>query len=261
MTTNVTQYGDRRESNIDFFVHLNDGKYTYRRFKDGSQDALRFGSDWRTKDDLAGDNLIAAMGNLIESQQAQINELRQKLREVVAERGGEAENQAFQRKFPVAMTIGQIASKAVAAHAEADDPLADTKPMRVVQDGFDLPSLTLSREVDMPIFPDNNELAMLTLKGELRDGYAVRAYIEFKRDATVDDVKVSVFRLGEEGFTTAVFPSEQAMSKTPQELERIVLKSTEELIDRHEIHQRMRNAPNTYNDPERCGGPSTDLLM
>lgn len=81
MTTNVTRFEDRRESDIDFFVHLNDGKYTYRRYKDGRQDALRFGSDWRTTDEMAGDNLIAAMGYLIESQQAQIESLKAQIKD------------------------------------------------------------------------------------------------------------------------------------------------------------------------------------
>ncbi len=81
MTTNVTRFEDRRESDIDFFVHLNDGKYTYRRYKDGRQDALRFGSDWRTTDDMAGDNLIAAMGYLIESQQTQIESLKAQIKD------------------------------------------------------------------------------------------------------------------------------------------------------------------------------------
>lgn len=76
MTTNVTRYEEKSESRFDFYVHFNEGRYTYRRYKDGRQDALRFGDEWRTADELSGDSLIAAMGRMIEDQQNQIHQLK-----------------------------------------------------------------------------------------------------------------------------------------------------------------------------------------
>lgn len=54
---------------IDFQIELADGKYKYRRFKQGGQDCLRNGEPWRN---LTGDNLIYFMG-------CEIQELREKL--------------------------------------------------------------------------------------------------------------------------------------------------------------------------------------
>lgn len=48
---------------IDFKLDLDAGKYTYLRYKEGGQEALRYGEKWR---ELSGDNLTYYMGCHIE---------------------------------------------------------------------------------------------------------------------------------------------------------------------------------------------------
>lgn len=53
---------------VDFKVDLANGKYTYIRYKNSPQAALRYGEEWRERD-LIGDNLIYYMGCKIEELQ------------------------------------------------------------------------------------------------------------------------------------------------------------------------------------------------
>ncbi len=50
-------------SEIEYELNFGKGKYTYRRFRDGGQDCLRFGEEWS---DLTGDNMVMAMAQRIE---------------------------------------------------------------------------------------------------------------------------------------------------------------------------------------------------
>jgi len=59
---------------IEFQLTLCDGKYTYRRFAGGGQDALRHGESWR---DLTGDNLILFMAFKVEELEAEVAGLKQ----------------------------------------------------------------------------------------------------------------------------------------------------------------------------------------
>lgn len=54
---------------LDFSVVLEDGKYEYRFYKDGSQEALRNGEPWR---DLSGDKFIYCMAAEISKLQVEV---------------------------------------------------------------------------------------------------------------------------------------------------------------------------------------------
>lgn len=57
---------------VEFKLDLDDGKYTYIRYKEGGQEALRCGEKWRQ---LSGDNLIYYMGCHIEELAKQLEAL------------------------------------------------------------------------------------------------------------------------------------------------------------------------------------------
>jgi len=57
---------------VDLKLDLADGKYTYIRYQQGGQEALRYGEKWR---DLTGDNLIYFMGVLIEEAKRQLDKI------------------------------------------------------------------------------------------------------------------------------------------------------------------------------------------
>lgn len=66
------------QKTIEFKISLDDNKYTYLRYKDGGQEALRHGEPWRQ---LSGDNLIYFMGCLIEEQVKQLEALQAELKQ------------------------------------------------------------------------------------------------------------------------------------------------------------------------------------
>lgn len=70
MPTNLETIVQNSGKDIDLKVDFADGKYTYIRYKQGGQEALRYGEKWR--DDLAGDNLIYYFGCEVEKLQAQL---------------------------------------------------------------------------------------------------------------------------------------------------------------------------------------------
>lgn len=51
------------DKKIGFKLELDDGKYTYIRYEQGGQEALRYGDPWR---ELTGDNLILFLGFKVE---------------------------------------------------------------------------------------------------------------------------------------------------------------------------------------------------
>lgn len=92
------------DNSIDFKLDLDNGKYTYLRYKHGGQEALRHGEKWRN---LTGDNLIYFMGCLIEEQAKRSRELEQQLAirnnecETICKKLVTAENANIQLKMDI----------------------------------------------------------------------------------------------------------------------------------------------------------------
>ena len=79
--------------NIDFDVKVCDGKYTYRQYKDGSQEALRHGETWR---DLCGDNLVRCLAWELNEARERIVELERERDEISALVSDESSNECFE---------------------------------------------------------------------------------------------------------------------------------------------------------------------
>lgn len=59
-----TELHIREDREVEYEVTIYEGKYTYRRFRNGGQEALRYGEPWRN---LSGDGFIMAMAQRIET--------------------------------------------------------------------------------------------------------------------------------------------------------------------------------------------------
>lgn len=63
---------------IGFKLELGGGKYTYIRYDQGGQEALRYGEPWR---DLVGDNLVLFFGFKVEELESRARQLERELNE------------------------------------------------------------------------------------------------------------------------------------------------------------------------------------